>query len=111
MSEFELITITFSFVLGLGVAQILTAASAAFRNQRERPLHWMPLGFAASIFLFHLQYWFVLFAYDANLVNEWTWSTYGSFMALAVVLFLSGGVVLPIAPGRDPTSMKKRPGI
>lgn len=100
MSEFELITITFSFVLGLGVAQILGAASAALRNRHERALHWMPLAFAASIFLFHIQYWFVLFDYDANLIGEWTWGTYGPFLALAVVLFLSGGVVLP-TPGTE----------
>ena len=53
MSEFELITITFSFVLGLGIAQVLGAASSAIRNRHERPLHWLPLGFAASIFFFH----------------------------------------------------------
>jgi hypothetical protein len=100
VSEFELITITFSFVLGLGVAQILSAASAALRNRHERALHWMPLGFAASIFLFHIQYWFVLFDYDANLIIEWTWWSYGPFLALAVLLFLSGGVVLP-TPGTE----------
>ena len=100
MSEFELITITFSFVLGLGVAQILGAPSAALRNRHSMALHWMPLGFAASIFLFHIQYWFVLFDYDANLISEWTWWTYGPFLGLAVLLFLSGGVVLP-TPGSD----------
>lgn len=100
MSDFELITITFSFILGLGVAQILTAASAAVRNRRERPLHWLPVAFAASIFLLHIQYWFVLFDFDLNLITEWTWMTYGPFLAVAVILFLSGGMVLP-SPGAE----------
>lgn len=95
MSDFELITITFSFILGLGVAQILTATSAAVRKRREHPLHWLPLAFAASIFLFHIQYWFVLFDFDLNLITQWTWLTYGPFLAVAVILFLSGGLVLP----------------
>ena len=100
MSEFELITITYSFVLGLGIAQILSAASAALRNRSERPLHWLPLAVAASIFLFHVQYWFVLGDFDLNLIDDWTWGTYGPFLALAVVLFMSGGIVLP-APGAE----------
>lgn len=29
MTEFEMISLTYSFVLGLGIAQILSAASAA----------------------------------------------------------------------------------
>lgn len=97
MSDFELITITFSFILGLGIAQILGAASLAVRNRGRRPLHWLPLAFAASIFLFHIQYWFVLFDYDAHVIDSWSWATYGPFLALAVVLFLSGGIVLPHA--------------
>lgn len=100
MSEFEIITLTYSFVLGLGIAQILSAASAALRNRHKRPLHWLPLTFAASIFFFHIQFWFVIFDFDANLIDNWTWGTYGPFLALAVVLFLSGGIVLP-TPGAD----------
>jgi hypothetical protein len=94
VSEFELITITFSFVLGLGVAQILGATSSAIRARADHPMHWMPLAYAASIFLLHIQYWFALFELD-EILGEWTWTAYGPLMALAVLLFLSGGVVLP----------------
>lgn len=100
MSEFEIITLTYSFVLGLGIAQILSAASAALRNRRRRPLHWLPLTFAASIFFMHIQYWFVLIDLDTNVIDAWTWGTYGPLLGLAVVLFLSGGIVLP-TPGAD----------
>ena len=46
MSEFEAIALTCSFVLGLGIAQILSAASAALRNRRQRRLHWLAQAFA-----------------------------------------------------------------
>lgn len=95
VSDFELITITFSFILGLGIAQILSAVSSAVRNRRKHPLHWLPLAFAASIFLLHIQYWFVLFDFDLVTIESWNWLNYGAFLLVAVILFLSGGVVLP----------------
>jgi len=94
MSGFELVTITFSFVIGLGVAQILSAASFAMRERRERPLHWLPLSIAGAIFLAHVQFWFALFGIN-TVVPEWTWTSYGPLLMLAVLLFLSGGTVLP----------------
>lgn len=100
MTDIEIVTLTFSFVLGLGIAQILGAASAAIRDRRQRPLHWMPLAFAAAIFFLHIQYWFVLVDYDAYVIDDWTWATYGPFLLVAVVLFLAGGIVLP-TPGAE----------
>lgn len=95
MSEFELITITYSFVLGLGVAQILAALVAAVRSRLEHPLHWMPIAFAASIFMFHIQFWFVIFQFDIQFIDDWTWGTYAPLLFLAVLLFLAGGIILP----------------
>ena len=100
MSDIEVVTLTYSFVLGLGIAQILSSASAAIRNRIQRPLHWLPLAFAAAIFLLHIQYWFVLVDYDAYVIGDWTWGTYGPFLGVAVVLFLAGGIVLP-TPGAE----------
>ena len=45
MSGFEVITITFSFVLGLGVAQILMGASLAIRRRDEQRLHGAPMSY------------------------------------------------------------------
>ena len=68
-------------------------------------MHWLPFAFAASIFLFHIQYWFVLYDYDVELISRWTWATYAPFLALAVILFLSGGLVLPSASTRPGNSL------
>lgn len=97
MSRFELVTVTYSFVLGLGIAQLLSSVSRVIRERRERSLHWLPLAFAAAIFAFHVQFWFALFNLE-QVIETWTWPLYGSLLSLGVVLFLSGGLVLP-GPG------------
>ena len=94
MSGFELVTVTFSFILGLGVARILSSASIILRQRRELTLHWIPLSLAAAIFFFHVQFWFALFELD-SVIEQWTWVFYWPLLALAVLLFLSGGAVLP----------------
>jgi len=100
VSDIEIVTLTFSFVLGLGIAQILSATSAAIRDRKQRPLHWLPLAFAAAILFLHIQYWFVLVDYDAYVIDGWSWLTYGPLLMVAVILFLAGGIVLP-TPGAD----------
>lgn len=94
MSGIELITLTFSFILGLGVAQILSAASLVLRRHDDRPLHWVPLTFAFCIFLLHIQVWFAIFELD-TVIAGWDWALYAPLLALLVLLYMSGAVVLP----------------
>ena len=49
MSGFEIITITFSFILGLGVTLILRSIRYAVRERDEIGLHWIPLSVAVII--------------------------------------------------------------
>ena len=100
MTGFEVITITFSFVLGLGVAQILSSTAIVIRDRAERPLHWMPLSVAAVSLLFHIQFWFALVQVD-QVLDQWTWPPYAACLGLAVLLFLSGGIVLPSSSGAN----------
>ena len=93
MEIFELITITLSFIVGLGVAQVLASVVGVIRARKDRELHWLPLAWAASIFLAHVQFWFAL--YSRNEQVTWTWGTFGPVLLLAVFLFLSGGLILP----------------
>jgi hypothetical protein len=94
MAEFEIIALTLSLILGLSVAQMLSAVALAFRSRRESPLHWLPFSWATAIFLFHIQFWFVIHDLD-SIAPAWTWDWYGPVLLLAVLLFLSGAVILP----------------
>lgn len=102
MSELEIITLTLSLVLGLSVAQMLGAVATAIRARHENPLHWIPLCWAGAIFLFHIQFFFAVFGLDQT-VGAWTWDWYGHVLLLAVLLFLSGALILPTRD-RDLTS-------
>ena len=101
MSGFEIITITFSFILGLGVTQILRAVAYVVRERQQYRLHWIPISVATIVLLFQVQFWFGLVIVD-SFVSHWTWPVYGVLLILAITIFLSGATVLP-PPGPSKT--------
>lgn len=94
MSEFEIITITLSFVVGLGIAQLLSSFGAAVRDRFDRRLHWMPFAWGAIILLFSVQFWFALFDLD-RVLADWSWIWYLQILGLAIALYVSGTLILP----------------
>lgn len=102
MSRFELITITYSFIVGLGVAHILRTIAYVVREREQYRLHWIPISVAVIVLLFQVQFWFALVIVD-TLADQWTWTIYGLLLALAITIFLSGATVLP-PPGPSRTS-------
>jgi len=94
MSQFEIIAITLSFIVGLGIAQLLSSFSEAVRSRIEHPLHWMPFAWGVPILLFSVQYWFGLFDLD-NTIEDWTWFWYLQMLAMAIALFLAAALILP----------------
>ncbi len=96
MSALEIITITFSIILGLGVTQILERVAYAVREKEQHRLHWIPLSVAFLILLFQVQFWFALVIVDSFL-DKWNWTVYSVLLFLAIVIFLSGATVLPSA--------------
>lgn len=92
MSEFEIVSVVLSFIIGLGVAQILSAVVFAIHSRRETALRWGPLLWALAILLFHLNFLFAAFQfYNADV----TLQGYLLDLLSAVLLFLSGGLILP----------------
>lgn len=94
MSGLEIITITFSIILGLGVTQILGTVAHVIRERSDHQLHWIPLSLAALILLFQVQFWFALVIVDSFL-EQWNWTVYSILLFLAIVIFLAGATVLP----------------
>jgi hypothetical protein len=94
MTEFELLAIPLSLILGLGITNILSDVSDAVRDRERVPLHWLPFSWAFLIFLFQVQYFFVL--WDMNEVGMiWTWPNFGPALFNCVILYLSAGLILP----------------
>lgn len=94
MSGFEILTITFSFIVGLGVAQVLRSVAFVVREKDQVSLHWIPFTTAAIILFFQIQFWFGL-AVVNSLQDQWTWTVYGLMLLLAIFIFLAGATVLP----------------
>lgn len=94
MSGFEILTITFSFIVGLGVAQVLRSVAFVIREKGQIRLHWIPFSVAILILFFQIQFWFGL-AVVNSLIEQWSWPVYGLMLLLAIFIFLSGATVLP----------------
>jgi hypothetical protein len=94
VSGFELITITFSFILGLGVTQILRSIANVVRERDQFRLHWIPLTTVALILAFMIQFWFALFVVNSFL-ESWNWPVYSILISLAFIIFLGGAAALP----------------
>lgn len=94
MSQFEIIAITLSFIVGLGIAQLLTSFSEAVRSRLDHPLHWMPFAWGIPILLFSVQYWFGLFDLDST-IADWNWFWYLQMLAMAIALFMAAALILP----------------
>jgi hypothetical protein len=104
MTEFEVLLVPVSLILGLGVTRILSSFVAALRRRRTANLHWIPLTWAGSVLLFLLFYFNVLFDLGSSGQTR-TWSLYGSVLLQTLLLFLSAGLVLPTEMEIGPGSM------
>lgn len=94
MSGFEIITITFSFVVGLGMAQVLRSVGFVVREHGPFRLHWIPFSVAGIVVFFQVQFWFGLTVIN-SLMDHWSWPVYGLMLVLAMVIFLAAATVLP----------------
>jgi hypothetical protein len=94
MSLFEVITITLSVILGLSMSHILWSTIATVRVRHKLKLHWLPLFWAACIFLQHAYYWFAVYSIEQS-IGGWSWSWYLQLLLLAVLLFAAGALILP----------------
>lgn len=94
LSNFEILTITYSFIVGLGVAQVLRSIGYMVRESGQVKLHWIPFSVATQILFFQVQFWFGLSVVN-SMMTQWSWGAYVSMLLLAILIFLSGATVLP----------------
>jgi len=60
VSQFEIVTLMLSLIVGLSMAQMLGASALVIRVRRRGRPHWIPLVWAAATFLLHIQFWVAL---------------------------------------------------
>ncbi len=94
MSTFEFISVALSFILGLGVTRLLMSAVKLFLWRGELDFHWIPVAWATVIFLFQIQFWWAIFELS-HMLETWTFLHFFALVGLALLLFVSGALVLP----------------
>ena len=104
MSGFEILAITFSFIVGLGVAQLLSSVALVLRDKGRICLHWIPFSMAAMILFFQVQFWFALTVVN-SLMDRWSWPVYSLMLLLAIIIFLGGATVLPSSTPAQESSL------
>lgn len=97
MDSFQWITVTVSIVLGLGITGMLSAAVSLFRARGAIRMDWIPLVWAACIFLWQLQYWWAVIELS-GLIRTWTILEFGVLLLLVLLLYVSSALVFPAQP-------------
>lgn len=94
MSGFEIVALSLSLILGLSIAHMLGSVTQLVRSRGEVRWHWLPIAWALSIFLLHVQFWIALF-HLGEMVGDWSWDWFIPVLLLAMLLFMGGSLVLP----------------
>jgi len=94
MELFSILSVVFSIILGLGIANLLTSLVAMFRSRGHGRLHWMPLVWAGCIFVFQIQFWWAIIELR-NMVQVWTVTEFLLLLTVALLLFLAAALVIP----------------
>jgi hypothetical protein len=103
VTPFAYLSGALSFVLGLAVTLLLTSLLAAFRARRKCRTDWIPLAWATYILVFQFDYWWEIYALAT--VPAWSVGSFVFLLALTILLFLAGGLVLPPVSGEYPTDL------
>ncbi len=96
MDIFEYVTAMVLLVLGIGVTQLLSDVVNAFRRRQTAQLHWIPLTWAAIVFAWQMQFLWAIFELN-TLQTTWTGVHFLLLLALALLLFVAGSLVVPRA--------------
>jgi len=97
MELFSSISVMFSIILGLGIANLLNSLVAMFRSRGHGRLHWMPLAWAACIFILQIQFWWAVIELR-TLLTGWTFPQFLLLAAIPLLLYLAAALVIPDHP-------------
>ncbi|MFM1919579.1 MAG: hypothetical protein RLZZ303_1213 [Candidatus Hydrogenedentota bacterium] len=94
MNPFHSISVTLGLVIGLGVARILSAFVSVFRSRTQASIDWIPLVWAACIFLWQIQFWWAIIELPSHL-STWTLTEFFLLLSMTLLLYVSAALVLP----------------
>lgn len=93
-SPFRWISVALSLVLGFGVTRLLSGGVAMFKSRSIASLDWIPLAWAACIFLWQLQFWWAVIELP-SLIKTWHLGQFMILLSLTLLLFIAAALILP----------------
>ena len=102
---FDWVAASMKMVLALGMTRLLTSAVLMYRLRKRYTFDWVPATWAGTVFLSQLQFSWALASLGQG---DITW-TFGSFLALfglAVMVYVSGALVLPDTASESASGMR-----
>ncbi len=92
MSIFEFVAVAVSIILGLGITRLLSASIDLFRFRKRTRMHWVPITWAAVVFLTQVFFWWQFFGVT---VEVWQFFDFLLTIATVLCLFVASSLVLP----------------
>lgn len=103
---FQWVSPIIGLFVGLGIARILTGFASAVRSRGVSPPDWIPLVWAASIFLALLDLWWVL--HDLGvIIKVWTYPLFLQFIFSPLILFFAAAMILPFGELKNGESYRE----
>lgn len=93
MGAFEYLGVLISIILGLGITQLLASFAGVLRDRAQLRFDDVPLAWAATLVLLHVQTWWTLF--DLRGIGAWTFAQFAVVLLQPVILYLLSALVLP----------------
>jgi hypothetical protein len=111
LDKLHWVTSTLGIVLALGLTRLLATWVALFRARGQARFDWVPIVWAACIFMLLLQYSWALL-YLATMNRDWSFARSLAPLAEAMLLFVASALILPseLRPGEDLREVFERDG-
>jgi hypothetical protein len=104
VSPFEFISILVSIILGLGIAQLLSAIADLLYHIKKLKTYWPHTIWVGFIFFLHIQDWFI--TYQLKTLQEWSLLQLSFVLMYPIMLFLIAKMLLPTNHTEELFNMK-----
>ena len=91
---FNYVSAILMLVIGLGLTHLLGDLVYAFRDRKRTTIHWIPFAWAGIIFAEQMQFLWAIYELH-DLVIKWTALDFMLMLALSLLLFVAGALVVP----------------
>ena len=106
MDTFSYLSVLISIVLGLGIANLLSAVATLVRCRSRLRMYWPLPVWITTLFLIYVQSWWAMFGLRE--VAAWSFAAFLIVLLQPVALFLMTAVISPRVPDTGVTDLRSQ---